>query len=211
MLDIIKKHRFIAILRNVPLEKAEKTVRALYDGGIRIFEVTFTPSKSDTIETVTKTFDLIKKLGNDVSLCAGTVVCEDFVRAAKESGAGCIVSPHSDEKIIKLTKELGMISIPGAFTPTEIMNAYNWGADIVKIFPILPDNIAYLKNVISPLSHIPFITTGGVRLDTAKAFLDCGAVALAAGATVITPNCLANDDYEGIKKNAEAFVNICRI
>lgn len=210
MLDIIKKHRFIAILRNVLLEKAEKTVKALYDGGIRIFEVTFNPSKSDTIETVTKTFDLIKKLGDDVSLCAGTVVCEDFVRAAKEAGVGCIVSPNSDEKIIKLTKELGMISIPGAFTPTEIMNAYNRGADIVKIFPILPDNIAYLKNVISPLSHIPFITTGGVRLDTAKDLLDCGAVALAAGATVITPDCLANDDYEGIKKNAEAFVNICK-
>ena len=120
------------------------------------------------------------------------------------------MSPNSDEKIIKLTKELGMISIPGAFTPTEIMNAYNRGADIVKIFPILPDNIAYLKNVISPLSHIPFITTGGVRLDTAKDLLDCGAVALAAGATVITPDCLANDDYEGIKKNAEAFVNICK-
>ena len=83
MLDIIKKHRFIAILRNVLLEKAEKTVKALYDGGIRIFEVTFNPSKSDTIETVTKTFDLSKKLGDDVSLCAGTVVCEDFVNICK--------------------------------------------------------------------------------------------------------------------------------
>jgi len=210
MIDIIKKQGFIAILRHLPLEKAEKTVKALYDGGIRIFEVTYNPSSDDTIDTVNKTFDIIKKLGDDILLCAGTVVKEEFVYAAKEAGAKYIVSPNTDEKIIKLTKELGLISIPGAFTPTEIMNAYNWGADIVKIFPILPDNIAYLKTVISPLSHIPFITTGGVRLDNAKDFLDCGAVAVAAGATLITPECLKNDDYEGIMKNAMEFTRICK-
>lgn len=210
MIDIIKKQGFIAILRNVPVEKVEKTVKALYEGGIRIFEVTFNPSQEDTIDTVNKTFEIIKKLGDDITLCAGTVVREEYVHAAKAAGAGCIVSPNTDEKIIKLTKELGMLSIPGAFTPTEIMNAYNWGADLVKIFPILPDNIGYLKTVISPLSHIPFITTGGVRLDNARDFLDCGAVAVAAGATLITPECLENNDYEEIKKNAVEFTKICK-
>lgn len=210
MIDIIKKHRFIAILRNVPVEKAEKTVKALYEGGIRIFEVTYNPSNPDTVDTVNKTFDIIKNCGDDISLCAGTVVYPGFVHAAKKAGASCIVSPNADEKIIKLTKDLGMISIPGAYTPTEIMNAYNWGADLVKIFPILPGNIDYLKTVISPLSHIPFITTGGVRLDNAREFLDCGATAVAAGATLITPDCLKNDDYEGIMKNAGKFMEICK-
>lgn len=210
MIDIIKNHRFIAILRNVPLEKTKKTVKALYEGGIRIFEVTYNPSKEDTIYTVNKTFEIIKMLGDDISLCAGTVVKEEFVYAAKEAGVKCIVSPNSDEKIIKLTKELGLFSIPGAYTPTEIMNAYGWGADLVKIFPILPDNINYLKTVISPLSHIPFITTGGVRIDNAVDFLNCGAAAVAAGATLITPESLANDDYEAIKENAKKFTELCR-
>ena len=210
MIDIIKDKRFIAILRNVPLEKVEKATKALYDGGIRLFEVTYNPSKDDTIETVAKSFEIIKKLGDDISLCAGTVVKPEFVYAAKEAGAKCIVSPHTSEKIIKLTKELGLYSIPGAYTPSEIMNAYEWGADLVKIFPILPGNIDYLKTVISPLSHIPFITTGGVRLDNARDFLNCGATAVAAGATLLTPSCMENDDWEGITENARKFTELCK-
>ena len=145
----------MAILRNMPMDKFEKTVQALFEGGIMIFEVTYNPSKSDTIETVNNAFEIIKaNFGNEAHLCAGTVVFPEFVEAAHKAGAKCIVSPNSNRKIIERTKELGMVSIPGAYTPTEIMNAYEWGADIVKIFPILPDEIGYLKNIISPLSHM---------------------------------------------------------
>ena len=211
MIDIIRKERFMAILRNMPMDKFEKTIQALYEGGIRIFEVTYNPSKSDTIETVNKSFEIIKaNFGDSAHLCAGTVVKKEFVKAAYKAGAKCIVSPNTDKGVIKLTKKLGMTSIPGAFTPTEIMNAYNLGADIVKIFPILPDNIAYLKNVISPLSHIPFVTTGGVRLDNAHEFLQAGATAVAAGVTLVPNDMLANDDYAGITENARKFVEIAK-
>lgn len=201
----------MAILRNMPMDKFEKTVQALFEGGIRIFEVTFNPSKSDTIETVSNAFGIIKaNFGEEAHLCAGTVVFPEFVEAAHLAGAKCIVSPNSNKKIIERTKELGMVSIPGAYTPTEIMNAYEWGADIVKIFPILPDEIAYLKNIISPLSHIPFVTTGGIRLDNMAEFLKTGAVAVAAGVTLVPTDMLDNNDFEGIRENAKKFVEIAK-
>jgi 2-dehydro-3-deoxyphosphogluconate aldolase/(4S)-4-hydroxy-2-oxoglutarate aldolase len=103
-----------------------------------------------------------------------------------------------------------MVSIPGALTPTEIMTAYNLGADLVKIFPIMPGDIPYLKNILAPLSHIPFITTGGVNPETAGTFIRMGAVALAAGATIITPDALANEDYETITENARAHLAAIR-
>lgn len=211
MIDIIKNERFMAILRNMPMEKFEKTIQALFEGGIRIFEVTYNPSKPDTIETVNNAFEMIKaNFGNEAHLCAGTVVFPEFVEAAYKAGAKCIVSPNSNKKIIERTKELGMVSIPGAYTPTEIMNAYEWGADIVKVFPILPDEIGYLKNIISPLSHIPFVTTGGIRLDNMAEFLKTGAVAVAAGVTLVPVDMLENNDFDGIRENARRFVEIAK-
>ena len=207
MIDALKQEKFVAILRNIPAEKLENTVKALFEGGIRIFEVTFNPSKKDTVETTKKSLEFIKsEFGKDAHICAGTVIFPEFVTAAHEAGAQCIVSPNTDEKIIKLTKKYGMLSMPGAYTPSEIMTAYNLGADIVKIFPVLPDQIAYLKTVISPLSHIPFVTTGGVNLSNAADFLNCGAIAVAAGVTLIPNEYLEKDDYSAIKENAGKFV-----
>lgn len=199
----LEELKFIAILRHVPVEKTEKVLKALWDGGIRAFEITYDPSDKNTVETVASQFAIAKKLfGDQAHLVAGTVVKTSYVRAAKKAGAEGIVSPNTDRRIVKLTKRLGMMSVPGAFTPSEIVRAYDLGADLVKIFPILPDNIAYLRNVVSPLSHIPFITTGGVNVNTAAELMKTGATALAAGASIITPAALAEEDYDTITENA---------
>ena len=100
--------------------------------------------------------------------------------------------------------------MPGAYTPTEIMNAYNMGADIVKIFPIAPDQIGYLKNVLSPLSHIPFVPTGGVNPDTIKPFMEMGAVAVGAGLSVYTNEMLEKGEYDKITKNAKLHTSIVK-
>lgn len=211
MLSLIKKHRFMALLRHVPENRAEGVLTALYKGGIRLIEITFNPSDPGTVEKTGALFHTAQRLfGGEVSLAAGTVVKPAFVTAAKQFGAGCIVSPHTDAEIIRMTKEAGMVSIPGALTPTEIMTAYNLGADLVKIFPIMPGDIPYLKNILAPLSHIPFITTGGVNPETAGTFIKMGAVALAAGATIITPDALAKEDYETITENAHAHLAAIR-
>lgn len=202
-MELLKKYRFVGILRHIPVDKALDAAKAMYEGGIRIFEITFDPSRETTKE---ETGSIIRQLrshfGKDVSVGAGTVLSVAFAEAAFEAGAEFIVAPNTDPAVIAYTKEKGMLSIPGAYTPTEIMNAYNLGADIVKIFPILPDAEAYLKNVISPLSHIPFMITGGINPDTIEKFLATGPVAVAAGATIVTKDLVERGDYATIQENA---------
>ncbi len=207
MIDFIKKHKFIAILRHIPSEKAAEAVKAMYDGGVRIFEVTFNPSSE---ETITETGNIIKTIsemyGRDVMVGAGTVINDEYAKAAFEAGAKFIVSPCTKESVIRYAKEVGMISIPGAYTPTEIVNAYDLGADIVKVFPVAPCEVGYIKNVMSPLSHIPFIPTGGINPDTIEAFLETGAVAVAAGASIVTKELAENGCFDVIKENAKKHI-----
>ena len=202
-MELLKKHRFVGIFRHIRPEYALRAAQAMYEGGIRIFEITFDPSRDTTTE---ETGSIIRQLrghfGADVSVGAGTVLSVDFAKAAWEAGAEFIVAPNTDADVIAFTKAKGMLSIPGAYTPTEIMQAYKLGADVVKIFPILPDGEAYLKNVISPLSHIPFMVTGGINPDTVEKFLSTGATALAAGATIVTRELVEKGDFDTIRENA---------
>lgn len=203
-MELIRKHRFIGILRHIPVQKALPVAQAMYDGGIRIFEVTFDPSRDTTCpETCSIIRQLRQHFGPEVSVGAGTVLSVPFAEAAWEAGAEFIVAPNTDPAVISFAKSKGLLSVPGAYTPTEIMNAYSLGADIVKIFPILPDAEAYLKNVISPLSHIPFMITGGINPDTIEKFLATGPVAVAAGATIATRELAEAEAYDTIRANAE--------
>lgn len=207
-MELLKKHRFVGIFRHIAPQYALEAAKAMYDGGIRIFEITFDPSRENTKE---ETGSIIRQLrehfGAEVSVGAGTVLSVEFAEAAYQAGAEFIVAPCTKPEVIRYTKEKGMLSIPGAYTPTEIMNAYELGADIVKIFPILPDAEAYLKNVISPLSHIPFMITGGINPDTIEKFLATGPVAVAAGATIVTKDLVEKGDFETIRKNALAHTS----
>ena len=202
-MERLKKYRFVGIFRHIPPEYALRAAQAMYEGGVRIFEVTFDPSRPSTAED---TGAIIRQLrehfGPEVGIGAGTVLSVDYARAARDAGAEFIVAPNTDADVIAFTKANGMLSIPGAYTPTEIMHAYQLGADVVKIFPILPDGEAYLKNVISPLSHIPFMVTGGINPDTVEKFLATGATALAAGATIVTRELVEQGDFDTIRENA---------
>ena len=205
--DFIKENKFIAIFRHIPKEYAKEAARAIYDGGVRIFEITFNPSSETTIEDTKEIIRTVKEtLGDIVSVGAGTVLNLEFAKAAHEAGAEFLVSPCTKPEVIRYAKENGMLSIPGAYTPTEIVNAYDMGADIVKVFPVLPDEVKYLKNVMSPLSHIPFIPTGGINPDTVAEFMAAGAVAVAAGATVVTKELVTAGDFATITENARRHV-----
>ena len=208
-MELIKTHRFIAILRHIPLHTVEGVTKALYEGGVRIIEVTFNPSSPTTIDDTKQIIQTVKKLyGNEISVGAGTVINLEFARAAWEAGAEFIVSPCTKEAVVSFTKEHGMLSIPGAYTPTEIVNAYDMGADIVKVFPVAPNEVGYLKNVMSPLSHIPFIPTGGINPDTVEAFLSTGAIAVAAGATVVTRELAEKGDWATVTANAKKHTEL---
>lgn len=207
-MKLLKKHRFVGIFRHIPPQYALEAAKAMYDGGIRIFEITFDPSGNTTTQ---QTCSIIRQLqehfGSDVSVGAGTVLTVATAEAAYNAGAEFIVAPCTNTDVIQYTKEKGMLSISGAYTPTEIMHAYELGADIVKIFPILPDGEAYLKNVIAPLSHIPFMITGGINPNTIEKFLATGPVAVAAGATIVTKELVEKGDFETIRSNALAHTS----
>lgn len=207
MMKFIEKHKFIAILRHIPKDKASEVAKAMYDGGVRIFEVTFNPSSKDTISETTSIIRIISELfGDEACVGAGTVINLDFAKAAHDAGAKFLVSPGTKESVVRFAKENGMLAIPGAYTPTEIMNAYDMGADIVKVFPVAPSEAGYLKNVMSPLSHIPFIPTGGINPDTIDEFMNTGAIALAAGATIASKALAESGDFDTIRENARSHI-----
>lgn len=202
-LEIIRKEKFMVIGRGVPPEKILDCAAALIRGGVKVFEVTFDPRRS--MDDTVKSLKLLKKhFGDELCLGAGTVLNTDAVEAAYDAGVTFIVSPDTSEKVIRRTRELGMVSIPGAYTPNEIVRAYEFGADIVKIFPVLPDQSNYVKVVMSPLAHIPFMITGGVNPGNVVEFLKTGAIVLGAGATVI------GADAETTEKQAAAHIAAVR-
>lgn len=207
--EIIEKAGLIVILRGVEEDQLNELLPALYDGGVRIIEIAFNPSDKDTVR---KTTSLIRRsveiMGDKMFIGAGTVVSLEFAAAAHEAGAGFIFSPNTDAEIIHLTKKLGMVSIPGAYTPSECMTAYNNGADLIKLFPITENDIDYLINIMRPLSHIPFICVGGVNENSVEKFIKAGAVGVGTGISIIMPDKLKDKDYAAItdlaKKHTEA-------
>ena len=206
--SLIEKERFIALARHVPLADIAGLVKALEDGGIRLLEITFDPCDPDTLRTTQKAIKTAVSAG--MATGAGTVLSVEAVEAACDAGAQFIVSPNTDEQVMARTKELGRLSIPGAFTPTEIVKAHQMGADIVKVFPVLPHQLDYVKVLTGPLPHIPIMVTGGVNPGNAADFINAGATAVAAGATIVSPAALRARDWRQITERARAHVDAIR-
>lgn len=205
--EIIEKEGLIVIFRGVALEKIGKTVEALYNGGVRIVEIAFNPSDKDTISKTTALIRKVKEvMGDKMLVGAGTVISEEFVLAAYEAGAEFIFSPDTDVDIIRLTKKLGLISIPGALTPTECKTAYKNGADIVKLFPATINDIDYITGITRPLSHIPFICVGGTNENTIEAFIKAGAKGVGTGISILKPELIENEDYIEITRLAKLHI-----
>lgn len=183
--EIIKRERFIVLARHINIDVMEELIKALYEGGIRVLEITFDPSDNDTLAKTAAC--VAKALESKMLVGAGTVLNTAMVEVAYKAGAKFIVSPNTDIKVIRGTKELNMLSIPGAYTPSEIVRAHEFGADLVKIFPVLAYQVDYIKVVTGPLSHINFMVTGGINSETAPLFLEAGASVVAAGASIIKP------------------------
>lgn len=206
--EIIEKEGLIVIFRGVPFEKMEKTVQALYDGGVKIIEIAFNPSDKDTIE---KTCALIKEarrvMGDKMLIGAGTVICEEYVVAAYEAGVDFIFSPDTDVDVIRLTKKLGLVSIPGALTPSECKTAYKNGADIIKLFPATIDSVDYIVGITRPLSHIPFICVGGTNENTIEAFIKAGAKGVGTGISILKPELIASENYSEITRLAKLHID----
>lgn len=211
MEDIIKEkifeNKIIAIIRGVSKDNILQTVEALLNGGINLLEVTYNQGSQDKIEETLQCIQMIKKkYKGDVFLGAGTVLTVEQVHKAIEAGAEYIISPNTDVKVIRETKKLGKISIPGAFTPSEMVIAYNAGADFVKLFPAGLLGIEYIKAVRGPLSHIPVLAVGGVDVNNIKEFIKAGAAGAGIGGNLVNKKIIQAGEFDKITQLAKEYV-----
>ena len=206
--EIIKNKKIIVILRNIKGEKLYPIVEALYQGGIRVLEVTY--SQNGTIsddDTEKNIHNLVKMMSNKMLIGAGTVLTEEQVERTKRAGGCFIISPDTNENVINKTNELEMVSIPGALTPTEIKHAYDLGADFVKIFPSSVLGTNYIKAIKAPLSNIDLLSVGGVDLSNINDFYNAGVCGFGIGSNILDKKMIEKNDYEGLKELAKKYVN----
>lgn len=200
-LEELKHGKLVAVIRGARPNQIIPIARALKEGGIRTLEITVeTPKVCHLIEKVKEEF------GDDIIAGAGTVLDPETARAVIMAGAEFIFSPTVNVKTIKMAKRYGVISIPGALTPTEILTAYEHGADIIKVFPADALGVNYFKNLKGPLPHIPLMPTGGVNLDNLASFFKAGAIAAGVGGSLINPaKLITGEDYTRLAETAKKF------
>ena len=195
----------VSIIRASSSEQLVDVAKALYEGGIDVIEVTFTtPGVLEMIAAVKK------ELGDNILLGAGTVLDTESVRAAVLAGAEFIVTPTVNLDVIKLCNRYSKVIMPGGFTPTEILTAWEAGADIVKVFPADVGGPSYLKAIHGPLPQIRLLPTGGVDLQTLPSFVKAGACAVGLGSALVEKAAVEAGDMNRIRSLAEQYVALMK-
>ncbi|ALS76442.1 2-dehydro-3-deoxyphosphogluconate aldolase [Planococcus rifietoensis] len=202
VLDSIKKHKIVAIIRTDSLADLELTVESLHRGGIRIVEVTLnTPGALEGIKG-------LKEKYPDLIVGAGTVLDPESARQSILSGAAFLLAPTLKESTIHMANRYGTFIVPGVLTPTEALTAYEVGAKMVKIFPARSVGPNYIKDLKGPLPHIDVMAVGGISIDNADAFFKAGCTALGIGSALVDNELVKRGDFQEIEKRARDFVEI---
>ena len=195
----------VAVVRSPDSQQLVEVCRALADGGVSVVEITMSvPNALDVLRQVGQS------LGDRVLLGAGTVLDAETARAVLFAGAEYVVAPTLNLEVIRLCQRYDKLVMPGAFTPTEILAAWEAGADIVKVFPAEVVGPAFFKALRGPLPHIRLMPTGGVDLTTAAAFLKAGACCLGVGAQLVEPRAIADRNFGRIRDLARQYAAIVR-
>jgi 2-dehydro-3-deoxyphosphogluconate aldolase / (4S)-4-hydroxy-2-oxoglutarate aldolase len=195
----------VAVVRFTDPGPLVEVVKALADGGVTVAEVTFSvPNALDVIR------EAKRQLGDRVLLGAGTVLDTETARAALLAGAEFLVAPSLNLDVIKLCRRYDKLVMPGAFTPTEVLAAWEAGADIVKVFPADVVGPAFFKALRGPLPQVKMMPTGGVDLNTAAEFLKAGAVCLGVGGQLVDPKLVAAGDFARITALAKQYAEIVK-
>ena len=195
----------VAVVRFADPGPLVEVVRALADGGVTVAEVTFTvPNALDVIREARRQF------GDRVLLGAGTVLDPETARAVLLAGAEYIVAPTVNLDVIRLCQRYDKLVMPGAFTPTEILTAWEAGADVVKVFPAEVLGPAFFKALRGPLPQVRLMPTGGVDLNTAAEFLKAGACCLGIGGQLVEPKAVAAGDFPRVTQLARQYAEIVR-
>jgi 2-dehydro-3-deoxyphosphogluconate aldolase/(4S)-4-hydroxy-2-oxoglutarate aldolase len=195
----------VAVVRSPDSRQLVEVAKALADGGVTVMEITFTvPNALEVIRQVHQA------LGDKILLGAGTVLDAETARAAILAGAEFIVAPTLNLNVIQLCHRYDKLVLPGAFTPTEILTAWEAGADIVKVFPADVLGPTFFKAMRGPLPQIRLMPTGGVDLNTAADFLNAGACCLGVGSQLVEPKAIAAGDFGRIRELAKKYVEVVK-
>jgi Entner-Doudoroff aldolase len=201
VLEEILANRIVVIYRGMEPEDCLEASRALVEAGIRLFEVTM--NSPDTVRAI----ELLRsELGSRASIGAGTVTSPEQVDIAAGSGATYIVSPNTDPAVIGRTRDLGLTPVPGAFSPTEVLAARDAGADVVKVFPIASVGPEYVKHLKGPIDDVPFMVTGGIKLEMVEDLFLCGADAIGISARLLGGELVGSKDWDGLRERAAEFL-----
>ena len=206
ILECVKNEKIIAIVRGIQPEKCVSVAEALCKGGIHMMEITFDQSNPDALETTTASIaSVIHKFGKDIRVGAGTVMTVEQVQMAAKAGAEYIISPNTKEPVLRETLRLGLVSMPGALTPTETAFAHECGADFVKIFPSGNLGPGYIKALKAPLKHIKFLGVGGITPENIPDYLNAGCTGFGIGGNLVSASWAEAGEYEKITEAARAF------
>jgi 2-dehydro-3-deoxyphosphogluconate aldolase / (4S)-4-hydroxy-2-oxoglutarate aldolase len=204
-LELFDQTRIVVIVRGVDRDRIIPLAEAMYEGGIRMMEVTL-----NTVGAYYMIKDLVKHLGKKMFIGAGTVLDTKDAKAAAEAGASFFVTPNTDKRVIQFGTEENIPVYPGALTPTEVVKAWKSGATAVKLFPASTFGPGYVKELMGPLSHIPMLAVGGVHEGNAASYLRAGCKGIGIGSSVINRQELLEGNYEAIRNRAAALTAAVR-
>ena len=206
-LENIQKRKIVAIVRGLKPEYIIRLGHAFEEGGISLMEVTYNQKAPETwVDTANAIEAVEKEFGERMIVGAGTVIKYEQVRMTYEAGGHYLVTPAVQTEIIKVGKQLGLGLYPGAFTPTEILTAWEAGADAVKVFPANNIGPGYIKAIRAPLSHIPMIAVGGINEKNAKDYMKAGCVGLGVGGNLVNKEWIENGEWGKITALAKEFI-----
>lgn len=206
LLEQLRRKKLIAILRGVPEDQVADLAGALAEGGISILEVPLDHQSPEGIQAALRKIRRIgERLGERVLLGAGTILTAEQAERAAEAGARFLVAPNVNDTVIAAAKRLGLLAMPGALTPTEAAQAWESGADVVKVFPAGAMGADYLRALRAPLPHIPLAAVGGVNLENCRLFLEAGAQMVGIGGSLVPKRLEDAADYDGLCRAARAY------
>ena len=202
----IEKEKIITILRGVPSDKLIPLAKAMYKGGIRLIECTFDASGKTSDEEIAAKIKLLSEhFKGKMFVGAGTVLTKKQVVLTKKAGGMFIISPDTNPAVIKKTKKEGLVSIPGAFTPTEICTAKRAGADFVKLFPVGAIGSKYVQDVLAPLSDCKLLAVGGINENNMNEYFEAGVLGIGIGSGIVDKKAIENNDFETITQHAKLY------
>lgn len=196
-LELLEATRTIAIVRGVDRADILRLADALWEGGLRVMEVTL-----NTVGAYYMIKDLRKKFGSRMFIGAGTVLDTKDAKAALEAGASFLVTPHADKRVIGFASDENVPVFPGAMTPTEVVKAWKAGATAVKIFPTASLGIGYVKELMGPLGHIPMLAVGGVNEHNAADYIRAGCRGIGVGSSIVHMESIRQGRFDAIAERA---------